>query len=82
MVQRAITLKSERQNNSIRLFRIISILSKVFFRLPDHMCHDIDGMLGAGLPASMNTTKTQIHMWHFNVPKLKKVLTFSVNDRY
>jgi hypothetical protein len=52
------------------------------FRLPDHMCHDIDGMLGAGLPASMNTRKTQIHMWHFNVPKLKKFLTFSVNDRY
>ena len=46
------------------------------------MCHDTDGMLGAGLPALMNTTKTQIDMWHFNVPKLKKFLTFSVNDRY
>ena len=53
-----------------------------FFRLPDHMRHDIDGMLGAGLPASMNTTKTQIDMWHFNVPKFKEFLTFSVNDRY
>jgi hypothetical protein len=38
------------------------------------------GMLSTGLPASMNTTKTPIHMWRFNVPQLREFLAFSVTD--
>jgi hypothetical protein len=44
---------------------------------------DFDGMLDAGLPVSMYTTKTLIvDMWRFNVPQLKEFLTFPVKNRY
>ena len=43
--------------------------------------HDLDGMLGTGLPVSMYTTKTPIDMWRFNVPQLKEFLTLSAKDR-
>ena len=47
---------------------------------------DFDGMLGTELPVSMYTTKTPIDMCLCAVltfdPQLKKILTFSVKDRY
>ena len=65
----------------IRLFRIISISSKVFL-FSSARPRDCDGMLGTGLPASMYTTKAPIDMWRFNVPQLKEFLAFSVKNRY
>ena len=64
---------------SIRLFRIISIPSKVFL-FSSAKPREFDGMLGSGLPVSMYTTKTPIDMRRFNVPQLKEFLAFSVRD--
>ena len=44
--------------------------------------HDFDGMLGTGLPVSMDTTKTPIDKCCFNVTQIKEFFTFSVKDRY
>ena len=40
---------------------------------------DFDGLIGIELPVSMYTTKTPIDTFD---PQLKKILTFSVKDRY
>jgi hypothetical protein len=44
---------------------------------------DFDGLIGIEHPVSMYTTKTPIDMCRFNVRcHLKKILTFSLKDRY
>ena len=71
----------KKQNKKTRLFRVISIPSKVFLFLSSRP-RDFDRMLGIGLQLSMYTTKPPIDMWRFNVPQLKEFLTFSVEDIY
>jgi hypothetical protein len=56
----------------IRLFRIISIPSKVFL-FSSARTHGFDEMLGTGLPVLMYTTITPIDMWRISVPQLKMV---------
>jgi protoporphyrinogen oxidase len=68
--------------NAIRLFRIISIPSKFYyFRAPDHVISMECSALDFRCQCTQQKLQSICAVLTFD-PQLKKILTFSVKDRY